>query len=101
MSKNRKTHDNRQSLMERRGCSFFYLVRIFITNVLKRFEHQPVSLPPSMPNKYNRTVGSRLYKNYTEHTLQRCLLAVKTKQMTQREAEKKPSKFLGEQSLTN
>ncbi|CAI6374493.1 unnamed protein product [Macrosiphum euphorbiae] len=41
-----------------------------------------------MPNKYKQTVGSRLYKNYTEHTLQRCLLAVKTKQMTQQEAEK-------------
>jgi len=42
----------------------------------------------SMPNKYKRTVGSRPYKNYSEHTLQRCLLAVKTKHMTQREAEK-------------
>ncbi|MBW0542730.1 hypothetical protein O181_082445 [Austropuccinia psidii MF-1] len=41
-----------------------------------------------MPNKYKRTVGSRPYKNYSEHTLQRCLLAVKTKHMTQREAEK-------------
>ncbi|XP_060860227.1 uncharacterized protein LOC132937424 [Metopolophium dirhodum] len=41
-----------------------------------------------MPNKYKRTVGSRPYKNYSEHTLKRCLLAVKTKQMTQREAEK-------------
>ena len=41
----------------------------------------------SMPSKYKRQPGSRRYADYTDEKLQECLEAVRTKQMTQREAE--------------
>jgi len=41
-----------------------------------------------MPNKYKKQLGSRKYKNYSDETLQKCLIEIKNKTITQREAER-------------
>ncbi|XP_046666758.1 uncharacterized protein LOC124358507 [Homalodisca vitripennis] len=40
-----------------------------------------------MPRKYKRTLGSRPYANYSSETLEECLRAIRSKEITQRAAE--------------
>jgi len=41
-----------------------------------------------MLSKYKKQLGSRKYKNYSDETLQKCLCEIKSKTITQREAER-------------